>query len=1079
LLAPAERADTIVDFSQYRGKTLILYNDAPAAFPARVSSYDYYTGGPDLSPAGAPSTLAGYGPNTRTIMQVKVSNAAPATAFDRPNTTADRMGALNAAFAHHLDANGNPAGVFEAGSDPVIVGQAAYNATYGTNFTANGYCNSPTNPAAKCDGYARINQQGGDLFKFDTLSGQQLAIPLQPKAIHDEMNSANFDEWGRMTANLGLEAPGATPLLQNIILYPYVNPATEVLDSTGLPSSLDVTPISSASDGTQIWKITHNGVDTHPIHFHLYDVQVLNRVTWDNIIIPPEPTELGWKDTVRVSPLEDTIVAVRPIVPTVPFGVPDSLRPLNPMMPIGARGATNGPTGTQAGFNNTDANGNPIAPIVNKIENFGWEYVYHCHILSHEEMDMMRPVTVHVARAAPAAPVLSFTRGSIILTWTDGTPVDSQYPASWTNPGTAEIGYRIERATVTDGVPGPYAQIANAPANSTTFTDQPADPTLTYSYRVTAWNVAGDAPSNTITVEGSPKPPTMLTAVAQSAPTLPAGAQVSVNWVNNSTSATSVVVERATGSGAFSVIAPLAPPESTFVDTTVVPGAYSYQVKAVGAAGPSAYAGPVTVTVAQPGSTAVVVSNPNPSFVGQDVTIAATVTPLLAAGIPTGTVTFTVDGVTTTVPLDVLGTATYTTGTLPAGTHTITASYSGDAIFLPATGSATQTVNKTATTTAVVSSLNPSIVGQDVAFVATVSPAGATGTIQFTVDGVAVPNVPLIAGQARYSSNTLATGAHVIGASYDGNAAYLPSASPALTQSVGPVLRPTTTVVTSNRNPTANFGQNITFTATVRPVTGTGTPTGTIQFSVDGTNVGAALPLNAQGRATYSTAGLSAGIHNIVAVYSGSATFSGGGSATFTQVVNRAATTTVVTGNRNTSVSGQTVTFTARVTPIAATGSVTFSIDGVAVGGPVALDATNRATLVLSSLAVGTHTIRVDYSGSVNYAPSPLATVTHTVNKAASRTVVTSNGSPAAAGTTVVLTATVTVTAPGTGTATGTVQFRVDGVDVGTPVNLNPGGQAAYATSTLAVGQHTVSAVYSGDGSLNPSTSGNFTQRIR
>jgi hypothetical protein len=419
------------------------------------------------------------------------------------------------------------------------------------------------------------------------------------------------------------------------------------------------------------------------------------------------------------------------------------------------------------------------------------------------------------------------------------------------------------------------------------------------------------------------------------------------------------------------------------------------------------------------------------------------------------------------------------TGTLPAGTYTITASYSGDAIFLPATGSATQTVNKTATTTAVVSSLNPSIVGQDVAFVATVSPAGATGTIQFTVDGVAVANVPLIAGQARYSSNTLATGAHVIGASYDGNAAYLPSASPALTQSVGPVLRPTTTVVTSNRNPTATFGQNITFTATVRPVTGTGTPTGTIQFSVDGTNVGAALPLNAQGRATYSTAGLSAGIHNIVAVYSGSATFSGGGSATFSQVVNRAATTTVVTSNRNTSVSGQTVTFTARVTPIAATGSVTFSIDGVAVGGPVALDATNRATLVLSSLAVGTHTIRVDYSGSVNYAPSPLATVTHTVNKAASRTVVTSNGSPAAAGTTVVLTATVTVTAPGTGTATGTVQFRVDGVDVGTPVNLNPGGQAAYSTSTLAVGQHTVSAVYVGDGNFNASTSGNIAQQNR
>ncbi|HEX3089457.1 MAG TPA: multicopper oxidase domain-containing protein, partial [Ilumatobacteraceae bacterium] len=426
LLAPAERADVIVDFSQFRGKTLILYNDAPAAFPARVPGYDYYTGGPDLSPAGAPTTLPGYGPNTRTIMQVKVSNAAPAVAFDRPNTTADRMGALLAAFAHHLDANGNPAGVFESGSDPIIVGQADYNGAYGTNFVGSGWCNSPTNPSAKCDGYARIAEgsQPTDNFKFDTLSGNQLSMKFQPKGLHDEMNSANFDEWGRMTANLGLEAPGATPLLQNIILYPYVNPATEILDSSGMPSSLKVTPISSAADGTQIWKITHNGVDTHPIHWHLYDVQVLNRVTWDNIIIPPEPTELGWKETVRVSPLEDTIVALRPIVPTLPFAVPDSVRPLNPMMPLGARGDVNGPNGTEAGFNNTDTNGNPIDPIVNSVQNFGWEYVFHCHILSHEEMDMMRPVTVKVPWLTPDAPVLSFTRGSVILNWTDGTPVN-------------------------------------------------------------------------------------------------------------------------------------------------------------------------------------------------------------------------------------------------------------------------------------------------------------------------------------------------------------------------------------------------------------------------------------------------------------------------------------------------------------------------------------------------------------------------------------------------------------------------------------------------------------------------------
>ena len=499
LLAPAERADVVVDFSQFRGKTLILYNDSPAAFPARVPGYDYYTGGPDQTPVGAPTTLPGYGPNTRTIMQVKVSMKAPALAFDRPNTTNDKMGALEAAFAHHADGSG----VFEAGQDPTIVGQAAYNSAYGTDFVGTGDCSSPVNPTAKCDGFARIDQQGGMPFKFDTLSGNQISIPLQPKAIHDETNAAAFDPFGRMMGQLGVEAPGATPLLQNIILEPFVNPATEILDATSpdLPSSLQVTPISTNADGTQIWKITHNGVDTHPIHWHLYDVQLINRVTWDNIIIPPDPNELGWKDTVRVSPLEDTYVAVRPIMPTVPFGVPDNWRPLNPMMPIGARGSVAGQVGSagiEAGFNNTDINGNPIDPIVNEIENFHWEYMWHCHILSHEEMDMMRPQVVIAPEALPEASVLTAGADGV-LNWTDPTPVDITDPSSWTLTGaavgTAEIGYRIERADVLRAAtPDEFTKVGTALANATSFTI-PASEGTGY-YRVVAWNAAGETPSN-------------------------------------------------------------------------------------------------------------------------------------------------------------------------------------------------------------------------------------------------------------------------------------------------------------------------------------------------------------------------------------------------------------------------------------------------------------------------------------------------------------------------------------------------------------------------------------------------------
>jgi hypothetical protein len=92
---------------------------------------------------------------------------------------------------------------------------------------------------------------------------------------------------------------------------------------------------------------------------------------------------------------------------------------------------------------------------------------------------------------------------------------------------------------------------------------------------------------------------------------------------------------------------------------------------------------------------------------------------------------------------------------------------------------------------------------------------------------------------------------------------------------------------------------------------------------------------------------------------------------------------------------------------------------------------------------------------------------------------VTTSGTPAFSGTTVVFTATVTAVAPGAGIPSGTVQFRVDGVNVGAAATLNSSGQAAYATTTLSVGTHTITAVFSGDANFNASTSAGIRQRIR
>jgi FtsP/CotA-like multicopper oxidase with cupredoxin domain len=574
LLGPAERADVIVDFSAFAGQTLILYNDAPAAFPARDPRYDYYTGNGDYTDTGgAPPTMAGYGPNTRTVMQIKVAAGAPVP-FNQA--------ALDAAFAHQVDpTTSEPVGVFESGQNPIIVGQGAYNSAYGTTFKNNG-------------SRAGLVQIYDEYLAFDTLAGVPLVMPLQRKAIQDEMGEAFEREYGRMSGNLGLEAPNTQAgLQQNLILYPFVNPATEIVTPISLPPGVEATPISSANDGTQIWKITHNGVDTHPIHFHLFDVQVLNRVGWDGIIRKPDLNELGWKETVRISPLEDTIVALRPFLPKLPFGLPDSIRPLNPAMPLGS---------TEV-FNNTDAFANPISPpITNEMTNFEWEYVWHCHILSHEEMDMMRPISALVNPVLPYPPKVTLVpdaSGTVGLTWTDATPINYVSLATWGDMAN-EIGYRVERAEIrNNGNVRPYEVAGTTLANVVSFTDTPPNANRSYLYRVVAYNAAGEttsAPAGGGAV-AAPEAPTNVVA------TLQAGPQVSLTWRDNARTEDFFLVKVSVDGGPFTLIAQVPARNNrgnvTYVDTMVSSShSYQYQVNAVNAGGESVFIASNTITAA-------------------------------------------------------------------------------------------------------------------------------------------------------------------------------------------------------------------------------------------------------------------------------------------------------------------------------------------------------------------------------------------------------------------------------------------------------------------------------------------------
>jgi len=470
LVAPAERADVIVDFSAYAGQTLILYNDAPTAFPALDARTDYFTGATDKRDTGGTNTTqAGFGPSTRTIMQIKVAAAAPAPAFNRT------------ALINEFISTGPDTSVFQRSQHPTIIPDSRYDAAYNATF--------PLDP------YVRIYENLQKTWDvFDGTNVTSATLPLEPKAIQDEMGESFDKLYGRMSGNFGLQIPGVGGVAQNLVLYGYLDPPTEnVVDQ--------VTPLSPVMPGgTQIWRITHNGVDTHPVHFHLYDVQLINRVGWDGAVRPPDDNELGWKETVRVSPLEDTIVALKPVAPKMPFSVPDSIRPLDPTMPLG----------TTAQFNPMDPLGNPRV-VTNVMYNFNWEYVFHCHILSHEEMDMMRPVTVDVAKAIPDAPGnfnavgTPGSPGGVALTWTDPTPAQTGLTILSAQETTAEVGFRIERASLPDGGPaGEFEVIATALANSESYTDLTTIDGMGYQYRVVAFNAADDptllGASNTIDI---------------------------------------------------------------------------------------------------------------------------------------------------------------------------------------------------------------------------------------------------------------------------------------------------------------------------------------------------------------------------------------------------------------------------------------------------------------------------------------------------------------------------------------------------------------------------------------------------
>ncbi len=271
-------------------------------------------------------------------------------------------------------------------------------------------------------------------------------------------------------------------------------------------------------------------------------------------------------------------------------------------------------------------------------------------------------------------------------------------------------------------------------------------------------------------------------------------------------------------------------------------------------------------------------SSINPASAGQSVTLTAALTPQGA----TGTVVF-LDGSA------ILGTGTLSGGnaaitvsSVGIGSHPLTAFYSGDSSNGAATSALLiQTISGLATATVLATNPNPSVAGQMVNLTATISPAGATGTVTFRDGQLVIGTANVIQGAATIAVSFTA-GPHSLTAIYGGDGTYGSSSSEGLTQPVTLPLTPTTISLSSSANPSV-YGRGIIVTAAVSPASASGTVT-----LYDGTAIIGSERLTA-GQAAFHTAQLASGTRSLSAYYAGDTNNTASSSTVLSQAVNTVA----------------------------------------------------------------------------------------------------------------------------------------------------------------------------------------------
>ena len=285
----------------------------------------------------------------------------------------------------------------------------------------------------------------------------------------------------------------------------------------------------------------------------------------------------------------------------------------------------------------------------------------------------------------------------------------------------------------------------------------------------------------------------------------------------------------------------------------------------------------------------------------------------------------------------------------------------------------------------------------------------------------------------------------------------------------GAQLISSSTTLTTNANP-VQYLDAITVSASV---SGSGaTPTGNVDFYDNGQSIISTTLSGGSGTSSYSIGAptsMKVGTHTLTAVYSGDSVYSGSTSSAVYETVNKADPYLVVTtGSSLTNSFGSSITLTAACghsgsgPTVYATGSVTFKDNGSSIGTGTIDASLGVATLITTSLPVGSDTITATYPGDSNFNSQSVSTLNPVfLITSTTTTAILSSSNPSAFGSSVTFSAVVS-SDHGGGTPGGTVVFKSDGTSIG--IGTISGGTATFATSSLSLGSHTMTAVYNGDG---------------